>query len=246
MNFKLILLYILLVIFISFTCFSLYMCIPKPQPEIEEEPSEYSEMQAEKIIVTNEKRMYDFSSLSEQNEDTVCWLRIPQTEISYPVVLGDDNSFYLNHSFSKEYSQYGCPFLDTRTPVTGDNIVIHGHNMGNNRTEMFSSLLLFQDQDYASKHNKICLAFPLEEEEREYTVFAVSNFDISDMSFDYIRSEFETEDEREEFVSFLKSKTLYQPGNNGATEDGQILILSTCNRMYGEDNRLLICAFEKR
>ena len=47
----------------------------------------------------------DFQDLLQQNDDTVAWLYVNNTNINYPVVQSTDNSFYLDHSFDKTYKK---------------------------------------------------------------------------------------------------------------------------------------------
>ena len=54
----------------------------------------------------------DFPSLLETNWDTVGWICIPDTELSYPVVQADDNHTYLNKSFTGRRSGSGAIFMD--------------------------------------------------------------------------------------------------------------------------------------
>ena len=44
----------------------------------------------------------DFSRLKQLNADTVSYLVVDGSKISYPVVQTSDNKYYLNHSFDKE------------------------------------------------------------------------------------------------------------------------------------------------
>ena len=55
----------------------------------------------------------DFAVLQQINPDIVAWLRIPGVW-DYPVVQGTDNSYYLHHTFRKEYNIAGSIFLDAR------------------------------------------------------------------------------------------------------------------------------------
>ena len=182
---------------------------------------------------------YDAEAMQAINPDFLGWLYIPDTNINLPVTAGTDNDWYLTHSFSREYSVFGCPFLDIHTPVGSRNRVIHGHNMGSQRTEMFSRLLDYQDPAYAKAHKQLYFSEP-EGEGNLYEVFAVLNFNLSLLEIcNYIQPDFESEESFQEFVAYLQKHSLYE---TDFLPTGDTLILSTCNRAYGEDNRLLICA----
>ena len=53
----------------------------------------------------------DFEALQQINVDIVPWLQNPGV-LDYPVVQGTDNSYYLHHTYRKEYnidgSFFGC------------------------------------------------------------------------------------------------------------------------------------------
>ena len=42
---------------------------------------------------------FDYQALLDENSDCIGWLKIDETDISYPVVQGEDNEFYLHHDF---------------------------------------------------------------------------------------------------------------------------------------------------
>ncbi len=182
---------------------------------------------------------YDADTLLAMNQDFLGWIYIPDSYIDLPVVFGSDNDWYLDHSFTGEYSVFGCPFLDFTTPPASQNRVIHGHNMGSKRTEMFSRLLDYQDIEYAQKHKTLYFSEP-DREGEVYEVFAVVNFNLSQLDeCNYMQPSFESEEEFSDYISYLKNRSVYQ---TDYIPEGETLILSTCNRAYGEDNRLLICA----
>ncbi len=82
----------------------------------------------------------DYDALKAENADYSCWLYLPATGISYPVVRGEDNDFYLHHTFEKEKNVNGCIYIDSRswTDLMDYNTYIFGHNMRNG--SMFGSL----------------------------------------------------------------------------------------------------------
>lgn len=250
MNKKLIILYVLLALFVGLGIFAAYSFL-SDVPDTEEEampPYEFEDISdltgdQEDPEQTEDGQFpgppsIDADKLRAQNEDFLGWLYIPETYISFPVVKATDNAFYLTHGFNGYESAYGCPFVDTRTSPESGNMVIHGHNMGNNRTEMFSPLLQYQSQAYAELHETAQLTMPgLNEGREEYRLFAVLNFDINS-DFDYIRSDFLSDEDRTAYISYLQNHSIF---STDFTPEHETFILSTCNRTYGADNRLLIC-----
>lgn len=85
----------------------------------------------------------DFDKLKEVNGDVVAWIYVGATGISYPVVQGNDNEYYLHHTFENKKNSSGCIFIDAgdKSDLTGYNTFFYGHNM-KNRT-MFGSLKQF-------------------------------------------------------------------------------------------------------
>lgn len=182
---------------------------------------------------------YNIQEMLQINQDFKGWLWIPDTDINYPVVQTDNNDTYLKQSFTGDYSSYGTLFLDMGSLEGSQNRVIHGHNMGTNRTEMFSSLVQYQDPTWASGRKTAYFTEPDTMEDSTYELFAVLNFDVNQLEeFNYLQPTFGTEEDMTDFINYLKDHSLYEtdyyPGRD-------ILILSTCNRYYGYDNRLLVC-----
>ncbi len=89
-------------------------------------------------------------SLQAQNEDILGYIYIENTKISYPVVQGTDNVFYLNHDpFSKGYLIVGSVILDhhnNRDLSKNYNTLIYGHNLDNGG--MFHDVTKFRDPTF--------------------------------------------------------------------------------------------------
>ena len=96
----------------------------RAEPETELiEPIQYSE---------NTTILPELAELYQQNNDLVGWIRVEDTNINYPVMQTVDNpNFYLKRGFDKEYTDYGCPYVqeDCDVQVPSDNVVIYGHHM---------------------------------------------------------------------------------------------------------------------
>ncbi len=99
----------------------------------------------------------DHEKLSGMNEDYACWIYAPGTQIDYPVVHGEDNSYYLKRLFSGEKNSAGTLFIDYRNlPDFQDpNTLIYGHHMRND--SMFGTLTDYVNQAYYEAHPYILL-----------------------------------------------------------------------------------------
>ena len=87
----------------------------------------------EQIPYSEEKMLLpELAELYQQNDDLVGWISITDTNINYPVMQSvNEPNFYLKHGFDKEYSDYGCPYVqeDCDVQEPSDNLVIYGHQM---------------------------------------------------------------------------------------------------------------------
>lgn len=239
-------LYFLLFIFlgiIGYACYSLFTM--DTEPDTPEAYLEYQDFQNKVTIKETDEAWedvyldFDLDELMGINKDFRDWLMIPDTLISFPVVSGPSNYYYLKRDFHKRSSAYGCLFYDVLSVPEAENKVIHGHNMGVRREEMFSTLVQFEDQEYAQAHKFAYLASSPDEPAEIYRLFAVVNFNTQWLSdLDYAQPNFETPEEKAEFINFLQEKSIFE---TDYVPEGKTLILSTCNREFGGSNRLLLC-----
>lgn len=172
----------------------------------------------------------DFDALLLKNPDTVGWVAIPNTVISYPVVQAADNAKYLNLSFDGSRSSAGTPFADMNNNMRhlDKNTIIYGHNMGAGRTDMFSSLLLYKDYDYYMAHRYIRFD-TIYQRHGWWKVFAVIELDAHNTDF-------------MDWAARAAELSIHETDTNIAPHD-RILTLSTCDRSrHGQHGRLLILA----
>jgi sortase B len=179
-------------------------------------------------------------SLSEINADYFGWLTVDGTQIDLPVVLGEDNDYYLDHDFYGEESRSGTLFADCLTKQDEDgNLLIYGHHMKNGT--MFGGLKSFYQEDFFREHRLARLE--LEEQTRYYEIFAVLIIPGEEAQEDYlpIRTYVGPQElsRQEEILSALKERAIFWR-NLPFSQDSPLLFLVTCDYTR-ENGRLLLC-----
>ena len=185
----------------------------------------------------------DLSAYLAQNPDFVAWLRIPGTNVDYPVVQTDDPDYYLNHTFSGKSSVVGTLFslADADYAAPGRNIAIYGHHLRSSGEKMFTSLMRYKNPDFYEDNKTIVLDSLYRRS--EYTIFAVVNMKVGD--WEPSRTMFSGDAAFMAFVNRAKSESLYDTGVEVGADD-HILTLITCDRSYaGKEGRLVILAVER-
>ena len=185
----------------------------------------------------------DLSAYLAQNPDFVAWLRIPGTNVDYPVVQTDDSDYYLNHTFSGKPSVVGTLFSleDADYAAPGRNIAIYGHHLRSSGEKMFTSLMRYKNPDFYEDNKTIVLDSLYRHS--EYTIFAVVNMKAGD--WEPLRTMFSGDAAFMAFVNRAKSESLYDTGVEVGADD-HILTLITCDRSYaGKEGRLVILAVER-
>ena len=190
-----------------------------------------------------EQAMVDLSAYLAQNPDFVAWLRIPGTNVDYPVVQTDNPDYYLNHTFSGRSSVVGTLFslADADYAAPGRNIAIYGHHLRSSGEKMFTSLMRYKNPDFYEDNKTVMLDSLYRH--REYTIFAVMNMKVGD--WEPSRTTFSGDAAFMAFVNRAKSESLYDTGVEVGADD-HILTLITCDRSYaGKEGRLVILAVER-
>ena len=177
------------------------------------------------------ERMIKVKKLKEINSDIVGWIEIENTNISYPVLQGTDNEYYMTHNYKKEKSRNGSIFLtkeyDWSIPST--NLLIYGHNLNNGT--MFQDLLKYTNKSFYNQHPII--RFTTMEEDAEYEIISVFKSRV------YYKSEknvfryyyfinAKTEEEYNQFITDAKKASLYNIDATAKYGD-QLITLSTCS-----------------
>ena len=129
-----------------------------PQEIVEvEEPEEVLESGWYEIEITDDEYMSvlketDIDALKEVNEDVLGWITIPDTQLSYPLMKGLDNSYYLTHTWDKQPSSAGSVFVEkyNNTDLSDYHTIIYGHRMNNGA--IFGSLKGYESEEHFKQH----------------------------------------------------------------------------------------------
>lgn len=97
----------------------------------------------------------NIEKLQAENPDVSGWILIPGTDISYPLLKGENNEYYLKHTWDNQKNACGSIFYDYRSSPGDWNAVIYGHNMRNG--SMFANLHKYKKEDFAKDNNRLLI-----------------------------------------------------------------------------------------
>jgi sortase B len=96
----------------------------------------------------------DFAALREYNPDIIAWIRIPGTNIDYPVLQGPDNNKYLRHTPDGEYNIAGSIFMEfsNASDFSDEHSILYGHHFRGSYRPMFTQLVDYKSEDFYKSH----------------------------------------------------------------------------------------------
>lgn len=182
----------------------------------------------------------DFDVLKGINADVRGWIDVPSLGVSYPIVQGTDNDYYLDHAFNNEFSWSGAIFLDWKNSPTIDDPhnVIYGHHM--NDGSMFAALLEYDSESFyqeQAENNNNYFYIYFEGSVEVYQIFSVCDvtFDENIDCFRMVDSSFTTQD----YIDAIKAVELYDTGIE-ANADDTITTLYTCQNGSSDPVRHMV------
>lgn len=209
----------------------------------------YSNLAAVREQDTQQEILSQFSvqptsrNLYLENSDMVGWIQIEGTNIDYPVMqTPSDPTYYLKHDFEKNYTDYGCPFMqaDCDVQAPSDNAIIYGHNMKDG--SMFADLAKYRSKDFWQAHKTVWFDTVLGS--CAYEIFAVIHTTVQADDADafpfYWFVDAAAPEDFADYVSACKARALYDTGISAKYGD-KLLTLSTCDNI-ADDGRLLVIA----
>ena len=180
----------------------------------------------------------DLEELRKVNPDVIGWITIPGTSLSYPLVQGEDNQYYLDHTWKKAKNVVGAIYLDYRNnPMMGDfNSIIYGHRMSSD--SMFNCLRYYKNSDYWKKHPSIYIV--TDEGVLCYDVFAAYEADV--VNGHTYRLGLKEADGQQAYINYCSRRSLVKSGVIPRPGD-HIITLSTCvGNGSGYDTRWVVQA----
>lgn len=180
----------------------------------------------------------DLNALREVNPDVVGWIYIPLTKVNYPLMQGEDNTFYLEHTWDKKPNSYGSIFLECQNSpdLTDFNTIIYGHNMANGT--MFGILSNFAYQWFYNWNHYVYIV--TDAGTFRYEIFSSYSAPVDSPTYGLSFNHMNT---REEFITMALENSQIQTGVTPAATD-RIVTLSTCTGL-GYENRRVVHAYLK-
>lgn len=175
----------------------------------------------------------NWDELRAINADVVAWIIVPDTNISYPIVRGSDNDYYLNRTFEKAYNYAGSIFMDYKNKgdFSDNNTFLYGHNT--RHSTMFGQLEEFTNQDFFTAHKYIYIFTP----EQNYKAEIVSFHSAKDGS-DFYKYGIQNPAEWKKYIESITASTIdgFVHKDVSVGDSDRIVSLSTCS--YEINNEL--------
>ena len=177
----------------------------------------------------------DLAKLVAKNEDVKGWIYIDGTEISYPLLQGYDNNYYLSRTYEKEWLFAGSIFMDSKNSAdfSDAHTIIYGHNMHNGT--MFGQLDQFTKEEYRDAHPYVYI-MRLDGKWDKYEIFSAYIADVEDGTFNHFKT---TGADYNNYLNLSKQKNYYS--NTNFPQNGErILTLSTCTEDSNDYKRFVV------
>ena len=203
----------------------------EPQPQSESELETVPPMEPQWVVASPEEEDphireledLDLEALRKVNPDVVGWIRIPDTEVDYPLMQGSDNDYYLNRTWDEQPNSIGSIFLEhlTSPDLTDFNTIIYGHNMSTGA--MFGSLRHYDTLSYWEEHPYVYIRS--DQGVYRYEIFSAYVADVESNTFGLA---FPSENSMTKFLENALQDSVIDTGIQPEITD-RILTLSTCS-----------------
>lgn len=199
------------------------MAVTNRDPDEEAKAQEAAGEEEKPSIVAPMK--IDFQALRSVNEDVIGWIYIEALDgISYTVVKGSDNSYYLHMTYEKNYNFAGTIFIDceNRGDFSDCNTLVYGHNMKNG--SMFGQLRKFSQDPETYKKSKYFWIFTPEKDYR-YEIISAYTTGVNSDTYTLFKG---PGTEFEEYLNTIVSRSEIQTEAENLNIKDKVVTLSTC------------------
>lgn len=169
----------------------------------------------------------NFSELWKINTDVYAWIKVPNTNIDYPILqTSGDDAFYLEHNMYKQYAFAGSVYTEkiNKKDFSDPNTLIYGHNLLNGT--MFASLHNFRDPNFFANNEYFYIYLP--DRTLTYQIFSAYEYDDRHIMYSF---DFNDKDEFADYLEYATNPTnsmTYNTRDISVTTDDKIVTLSTC------------------
>lgn len=149
----------------------------------------------------------DFDKLKKINPDAVGWIWIEKLGISYPIVQGKDNDYYLSHTFYREENKCGSIFVEVNNhgDFRDQNTFVYGHNMRDG--SMFAKLNQYRDEEIFKENPEFYIYTP--EGVKRYQIFSCY---VASLDWDSFKYQYENQKAYSSWQKTVKKRSLYDTG----------------------------------
>lgn len=185
------------------------------------------------LTLEEQEILAGIARLREENPDVIGWIKFDNLELSYPVMQGEDDEYYLKHTFSGEANAAGSIFMEAaNSPDFNDShTIIYGHNMKNK--SMFGALKTYKTEDFYPGNEYFTIYTP--DKVYRYEIFAY--YDIP-MDGEIYSVQFEPGGVFQKIIDNMCKRSYYDTKIHPESTE-KIITLSTCST---KGNRFVVNA----
>ncbi len=165
----------------------------------------------------------DFAGLRKINPDVIGWLYYPALDISYPILKGEDNDYYLHHTIEKKKNFSGSIFMEAKnsSSFADCHTVIYGHNMKNGT--MFGKLKRVRQLEMKEDERKFWIITP--EKNQLCRVFSAQEVKTGSEAYSLFSGPCQ---EFLDWANQMCRTSAVEPGDVTFEETDRVITLSTC------------------
>lgn len=164
------------------------------------------------------------------NSDVIGYVVVTGTKIRYPILLGEDNSFYLTHDIYKKKSSAGSIFADytlSRNYSENYNVLLYGHCMRNGT--MFRGIKLWYDNYVNRAAVAETMQIKIYTKEGIYVYKPFSAY-RTDQTF-YTQTSFADLNDYKRFLDTIYSHSVLKKNITYSASEAKICTLVTCTNV---------------